>query len=391
MQYSIRFGIAFFLICGPVCSAMSLTPHQITLYDQSASDDIQAIFGMTLPSGYAIADHEVDFVLDGEFIARSISLDYCAIDDNLMVNFDRDTVQTHPGTILLAGCETIATVSGWFEIENSTGDVQRLTLWGQDLFTILSYKIPMEITQSNSAPPGDDVLLGYDTVDQDKDNFLLWDRGQGTETCFGQTFRLNRAARLEKITLKLRPDQVDISGQPVELWLGYGYHHITDSRISTLIANPKADLPEGLDGGDPVYLTFDFDDLYLNAERDYAFMLRFASGGSGQGQGLAAYVWAMGHYVYADGAAFIYSGNWPGTLLNNELVFFVHGRLLERSPLMGDLSLDYRVDLDDLRELASNWLNECEDCRQLDINLDGMIDTIDLRYLVRNWLAEYEN
>lgn len=50
-----------------------------------------------------------------------------------------------------------------------------------------------------------------------------------------------------------------------------------------------------------------------------------AGGGSGGSSGTEALLWAMCQYSYDDGAAIRHSGNWTSTLLNNDLMFFVHG------------------------------------------------------------------
>ena len=117
-------------------------------------------------------------------------------------------------------------------------------------------------------------------------------------------------------------------------------------------------------------------------------MLRFAAGGSGsaQSQGLEAYLYSMGNYVYDDGAAFVYSGYWPGTLLNNELVFFLHGEVVTKSPILGDIDIDYVVDMFDFAAIAADWLNSVDSCQGPDISCDTLVGMADLEYLAQNWL-----
>jgi len=183
----------------------------------------------------------------------------------------------------------------------------------------------MIVSKSATPPTGADLLLAFDTTAEGSQNLLHWDRGQGAETFFGQTFRFENNTVLDKITVKVKSSTMDVSGIPVLLWFGNAHHHVTDSRLTSMIAEPVADLPSGMTGGTPWYITLDIDDQLLAADTNYGFMLRFDGGGSGGGSGQEAQIWAMGQYSYHDGAAIMYSGNWPSTLLNNELVFFAHG------------------------------------------------------------------
>ena len=203
--------------------------------------------------------------------------------------------------------------------------LRRLTIW-----MILLAVTPMAsaglIASKSAAPPStDDLLLSFDTAAEGSQNLLLWDRGQGAETFFGQTFRFDADTVLDKITVKVKPSTMDVSGAPVLLWFGRAQHHVTDSHLTSLIAEPVGNLPGGMTIGVPWYVTLDIDDQLLAADTDYGFMLRFDGGGSGGSSGTEALLWAMGQYSYDDGAAIMHSGNWASTLLNNDLVFFVHG------------------------------------------------------------------
>lgn len=366
-----------------------ISPHQFVLNSEGQTEDLQAIFNMALPAGHNIAEHDVNLYFENTYIATATELSYCLVDQNLFVNFSREDIQNNPEIPTFVGRDVIATVNGWFDIEHDSKDPNRYEISGEGLMTILAANWDMVITKAETAPQGDDILLAFDTDDQNSQNLLLWDRGQGAETTYGQTFKFHQPIRLDKVTIKIKPREVDISGKPLELWLGWAHHHNTDSRITELIAIPKADLPQNLTFDTPWYITMDFEDVYLVAEADYGFMPRFASGGSGHGSGnsLEADLWAMGEYAYKDGAAFMYSGNWPGTLLNNELVFFLHGSVVTESPIKGDFNIDFLVNLHDYTRLAAQWLQyQCGECGEVDINKDQNVDYTDLYFFMQNWL-----
>jgi len=195
----------------------------------------------------------------------------------------------------------------------------------------------MIVSKSESPPSGTDLLLGFDTKAEGSQNLLHWDRGQGAETLFGQTFRFDADTMLDKITVKIKPSTMDISGVGVLLWFGNAHHHVTDSRLTSMIAEPVGDLPGGMTRSVPWYVTLDIDDQLLAADTNYGFMLRFEGGGSGGSSSNEALLWAMGRYSYDDGAAIMYSGNWPSTLLNNDLVFFVQGSTVPEPTMLAIL------------------------------------------------------
>lgn len=313
------------------------------------------------------------------------------MDQILFVSFSREDIQNNPEIPTFVGRDVIATVIGWFDIEHDSEDPIRKEISGEDLMTILAPNWDMVITKAETAPVGDDILLAFDTDDQSSQNLLLWDRGQGAETTYGQTFRLDQPILLDKITIKIKRREVDISGEPIELWLGWAFHHSTDSRITELITVPKADLPLNIISDIPWYITMDFEDVYLVANTDYGFMPRFASGIAQAGQmPLEVDLWAMGEDVYDDGVTFMYSGNWPGTLLNNELVFILHGSVVTESPIKGDFNIDYLVNLHDYARLAAQWLTfQCGECDGVDINKDQNVDQTDLYFFMQNWLKNW--
>lgn len=255
------------------------------------------------------------------------------------------------------------------------------------LFPCCSYG--MEITKCDAAPSGNDVLIGFDTDGVGSQQFFPMGRGGGSsgvgggETAYGQTFSFDANVLLDKITFKVRTTQ-DVSGVPLLLWFGTGYTGQLKSGLSSLILEPEAPLPSGMGvGGDPWYLTLDIEDQPLEAGRTYAFMPRFASGGSG-GNHPEMEVGFMGRYAYDDGAAFTFDAGFGyNTILNNEMVFFLHG---ETIPFIGDFDLDGRVCQSDLTLLLSHWGSDDQPTEWAG-PWDGQVDQNELTDLLSNWGA----
>jgi len=368
-------------------SSITISPYRIVLNSQGQHEDVLVIIRKALPSGYRITGFQLSLLFDGIEVVQAYALRYCYVDDNFLASFDRTTIQENPDVLAMAGSEVLGRIEGTYTAENADGDIWQDTLSGQDLVEIMDPDWQMTVTKSAAVPNTPDILVGFDTDQQGSQNLLPWDRGQGVETSCGQTFSFSEPVRLDKITLKIKTTDVDISNKPAELWFGEGFHHVTDSGITSLIITPSENLPAAMGVEQIWYLTFDFDNQYLLADTDYAFLLRFASGGSGEKEGLEANVFAVGEYVYEDGAAFIYSGNWSSTILNNELVFYLHGEILSQSPLLGDANIDFRVDFEDYATIAQNWLGDyTPECCGADISCDGQVDYSDLGYLLLNWL-----
>jgi len=116
---------AFLCAGASIASAESvkIAPFKIVLNAQGNSDDVQAIVGMVLPSA-SIVDFEVTLSLDGEenVVALAESAFYCAIDDNLIVGFDRTELQANPVVVGLAGQTVVATVDGYVTVEYVNAD-----------------------------------------------------------------------------------------------------------------------------------------------------------------------------------------------------------------------------------------------------------------------------
>lgn len=91
--------------------SVNICPHKIILNAEGNYDDVQAIIHMVLPSSN-IVDFDVVLRFNGVDVATAESAFYCAIDDNLIVGFDRKELQDNPDVIALAGQPVTATVEG---------------------------------------------------------------------------------------------------------------------------------------------------------------------------------------------------------------------------------------------------------------------------------------
>ncbi|MCA9258325.1 MAG: hypothetical protein KDA61_03945, partial [Planctomycetales bacterium] len=178
--------------------------------------------------------------------------------------------------------------------------------------------------ESSLEPPVDGVLLSVVSDDPQLEEFFVMDRGGQAETSYGQTFQFETPVLLDKITFRVRLVQ-DLSDAGLLFWMGTGYTGTIDSGISTLLVAEESPFPEGLtDAGQTAYLTVDFDDQLLAADRVYAFMPRFAAGGGVVHRELE--IGFTGSDSYADGAAFTFNSPFAyRTIFDNELTFFLHG------------------------------------------------------------------
>ena len=229
--------------------------------------------------------------------------------------------------------------------------MQRMVLAGLFIAFLASHAVGMAITKSDTAPSTVNLLAAYDTTEDGSQQFFPMARGGGSsgvgggETAFGQTFQFDTAVLLDKITFKVRITQA-VNNVPLLLWFGTGYTGQVNSGLSSLLIAPESDLPAGMStSGDAWYLTLDIVDQTLLPNQVYAFMPRFASGGSG-GIHPEMEVGFMGAYSYEDGAAFTFDGGFGyNTILNNEMVFFLHGAFI--TTLAADFDSDGDVDGDD--------------------------------------------
>ena len=90
---------------------VSICPHKIILNAEGQSDDVQAIVRIVLPSAY-LESFAAVLYLDGVEVAVAESAYYCALDDNLIIGFDRTDLQNNPDVQALAGQTVVAEVVG---------------------------------------------------------------------------------------------------------------------------------------------------------------------------------------------------------------------------------------------------------------------------------------
>ena len=124
----------------PVHAApVTMSPHRIILNAElkGALQDVQAVIGMSMPSGYRLADFEVLLLLDDVFVAEAFAFRYCDIDDNFLASFDREVIQNDPFVVENAGNVLTATVDGWYEAVNADGDTIKVEFSGQDSVEII--------------------------------------------------------------------------------------------------------------------------------------------------------------------------------------------------------------------------------------------------------------
>ena len=178
----------------------------------------------------------------------------------------------------------------------------------------------MTITVSPDPPPMTDVLLGYD-VAGDVGAYLCT-HGRGTVVDIGQTFRLDQAAVLERITIKVRPMSDGTTGELVTLKFGT-FSDPDDDSMNELLAAETQILPAEIPTGEERYVTFDIFDLTLAAERQYGFLLGFTGGDHVKDARLD--MLHVGSDAYADGQAVEMAGAITSSL-GYDLVFFLHIR-----------------------------------------------------------------
>ena len=134
------FVVLFVLTMIPHISSsqtMNIAPHKIVLNAEGKTQTILAIVGMTLESGYVwVTDYDISLDLDETFIAKAVSVRYCPIDDNLLISFDRNVVQTNQDVVELAGKIVPAAVNGSFIISNGS-DTKEKTVSAEDTVEIV--------------------------------------------------------------------------------------------------------------------------------------------------------------------------------------------------------------------------------------------------------------
>ena len=102
---------------------VAITPHRIVLNAkcEGSLQDIQAIASMVLQSGRSIDDFEAVLIFNEKEVCNTTSARYCAIDDNLLISFDREQIQSNAEEF--AGDVVSATVVGSFNLVDSDGSI----------------------------------------------------------------------------------------------------------------------------------------------------------------------------------------------------------------------------------------------------------------------------
>jgi hypothetical protein len=173
----------------------------------------------------------------------------------------------------------------------------------------------MPVIVAPAAPAGP-FLLSCQPLD-DAEAGYPWTHGAGTTLGIGQSFRVDRAATLDRVTFRLRQES-QLAGQGVVLSLlraaGGGWE---------VLSTETGLLPAGLPVGPAVYVTLDPQDLPLAAGTTYAILLEIAGGGNvNAARGEILHV---GADLCAFGAAFATEGPWVDPL-PFDLELFLHGR-----------------------------------------------------------------
>jgi hypothetical protein len=176
----------------------------------------------------------------------------------------------------------------------------------------------MTLSTDPMPPPQEALFLAFDAL-FDEGNYLC-SHGSGTAVSLGQTFTVPQATLLDKITLKVRPATA-VAGELVTLRLGTFTDLEGEGMIEILAAETRA-LPATLMPGVTTYLTFDVEDLPLEANRQYGFLLGFTGGGNVNNARLE--LLHLGEDRYSEGWAVDFQGAFF-SVLAHDLVFFLHG------------------------------------------------------------------
>ncbi len=120
-----------------LAETVNINPHKIVLNAQGAADDVQANVHIILDGAWVV-DFDVTLALDGIVVADAESAYYCALDDILIVGFDRTSLQENPDVQALANEIVTATVIGTVTMENADGDQTTVSFGGSDLVEIVA-------------------------------------------------------------------------------------------------------------------------------------------------------------------------------------------------------------------------------------------------------------
>jgi hypothetical protein len=80
---------------------MKVAPDMINLNTQGNYENIQCIYGAYLAST-VISSHSIEVFFDGVYIQQACNVTYCPVDNNVFVEIDRTSFQSHPAVIAMA-------------------------------------------------------------------------------------------------------------------------------------------------------------------------------------------------------------------------------------------------------------------------------------------------
>ena len=121
-----------------LAGAISISPHKIVLNSQGNAEDVQAIIPITISSGYSFTEGEATLRFSGDEVARSTTMRYCYIDNNLIIKFDKTELLHNPVVIALAGKTVTATVEGSFTATDADGNTYTQDFSGSDQVIIVA-------------------------------------------------------------------------------------------------------------------------------------------------------------------------------------------------------------------------------------------------------------
>jgi len=93
------FGFSTFLSA----QTMTMAPPQWILNATGKALDVQAVISGPLASGAVFSGHSISLTINGTLVAMSSNLEYCWVDQNFLVSFDKTDVFQDPYVISLAG------------------------------------------------------------------------------------------------------------------------------------------------------------------------------------------------------------------------------------------------------------------------------------------------
>lgn len=118
---------------------MTMAPSMWILNAQGAALTVQAIIPGPLASGAVFTGHNITLTVGGTMVAYASDLEYCWVDQNFLVFFNKQAVFTHPAVVALAGTGTVTVlVEGTYTYRLPDGSIHTAALpGGWDHITIV--------------------------------------------------------------------------------------------------------------------------------------------------------------------------------------------------------------------------------------------------------------